>query len=51
MGLNESIKLALEIFKEVLGDKFDINRFNISYVKKNENKFKKLNKEEIGKFK
>lgn len=48
--LDDAIKLALEIFKEVLGDKFDAGRFNVAFIKKNEDKFKRLRLEEIKKF-
>jgi 20S proteasome alpha/beta subunit len=50
MTLNESAKMALGIFKEILGDDFDINRFNVAWIKKDEGKIKKLTKEEIKKF-
>jgi proteasome alpha subunit len=46
---DEGIKLALSIFKKVLGDKFDINRFNIGLIKTKEKKLKKLNVDEIKK--
>ena len=50
MKVEEGIKLCLEIFNEILGDKFDINRFNVAYVKKNENKMKRLKTEDLKKF-
>ena len=40
--IEEAIKLGLEIFKQVLGDKFDVQRFNIAYVKNNEDKLKRV---------
>jgi len=46
----EAIKLGLDIFKEVLGDKFDVNRFNIGYIKNTEEKLIKLKGDELGKF-
>jgi len=42
-----AIKLALKIFKDVLGDKFDISRFNVGVIKTDEKKLKKLSVEEI----
>jgi len=51
MGISEAVKLVLEIFKEVLGDKFDMQRFNIAYIKKDEEKLRKLTREEIKKYK
>ena len=46
----EAIKLGLDIFKEVLGDKFDINRFNIGYIKNDEEKLIKLKGDELERF-
>ena len=46
----EAIKLGLDIFREVLGDKFDVNRFNIGYVKNDEEKLTKLKGDELRKF-
>lgn len=47
---DEAIKLSLNIFKNVLGDKFDISRFNVGVIKMENNKLKKLTVEEIKKF-
>lgn len=46
----EAIKFCLGIFKKVLGDSYDINRFNIGVIKINDKKFKKINTEEIKRF-
>ena len=46
----EAIKFCLSIFKKVLGDSYDINRFNIGVIKINDKKFKKINSEEIKRF-
>jgi len=46
----EGIKLAIEIFKEILKDNFDIERFNIGVIKTETKKLKKLTKEEIKKY-
>ncbi|MEM0465774.1 MAG: archaeal proteasome endopeptidase complex subunit alpha [Candidatus Pacearchaeota archaeon] len=48
--IEEALKLCLEIFKEVLGDKFDIGRFNASLIKKGEGKIKRLKQEELKKY-
>ena len=48
--IEEGIKLAFKIFKTVLGEKFDIERFNVSFVKTDVGKLKKLSKEEVKKY-
>jgi len=50
MKIEEGIKLCFEIFKEVLGNKFDISRFNVSYVKTEEGKLKKIKTEDMKKY-
>jgi len=50
MKVEEGLKLAFDIFKEVLGDKFNIERFNAAYVKKNEDRLKRLKTEELKKY-
>ncbi len=50
MDTNEAIKMCLGIFKEILGEDFDINRFNVAVLKKDDERIKKLNKDEIKKF-
>ncbi len=32
LGIKEGVKLALEIFKEIKGDKFDISKFELAYI-------------------
>jgi proteasome alpha subunit len=51
MTIKESIKLGVNIFKTILGDKFNIQRFNIGYIENKEGKLRKLNKEEIANYK
>jgi len=51
MTIEQAIKLSLNIFKKVLGDNFDIQRFNIAYIKKEDGKLNRLNNNELGKFK
>lgn len=48
--IDDAIKLSLNIFKNVLGDKFDVSRFNVGIIKTENNKLKKLTIEEIKKF-
>ncbi len=50
MKIEDGIKLCFEIFNEILGNKFDINRFNVAYVKKNEDKMKRLKAEDLKKY-
>jgi len=51
ISVEQGIGLGLDIFKRILGDKFDIQRFNIAYIKTDGKKLRKLNKEEISKYK
>jgi len=46
MKCEEGIKLGLEIFKEILGDDFSIDRFDIGVIR-NDRKIKKLSRKEI----
>ncbi len=48
--IEEGFKLAFDIFKEVLGNKFDAERFSAAFIKKNEMTFKRLKLEEIKKY-
>ncbi|MEK6860060.1 MAG: archaeal proteasome endopeptidase complex subunit alpha [Nanoarchaeota archaeon] len=50
MKIEDGLKLAFEIFREVLGNKFDINRFNAGYIEKDKGRIKKLKMEEIKKY-
>lgn len=47
---NEAIKIALGIFKEVLKENFNLERFDIGVIKNKEDKLKKLSTEEIKEF-
>jgi proteasome alpha subunit len=49
LSCEQGIKLGLEIFKEILGEKFDIERFDIGEIKKDK-KLKKLSRQEVKKF-
>ncbi len=46
---DEAIKLALKIFKDVLKENFNIERFNIAVIKNSEEKLKKFTPEEVKK--
>ena len=48
--IEEGIKLGLGIFKEVLGEKFDLNRFNVAYIKKGEERLTRLGVDDIKKY-
>ena len=50
MKIEEGIKSCFEIFKEIQKDKFDINRFNLAFIRKNEGKINILKSEELKKF-
>ena len=47
MTIKKGVKLALDIFKEVQGDKFDIDRFELCYIDKNAGKIKRTEGEKI----
>ena len=47
LTIKKGIKLALEIFKEVKGDKFNINKFESAYIKSDEGKLKRLEGKEL----
>ena len=38
MSIEEGIKFALKIFKDILGKNYEINRFDVGYIKKEEEK-------------
>ncbi len=50
MKVEEAIKTAIGIFKEVLGEKFSADRINVGYIKKDEERIVKLNGEHLKKF-
>jgi 20S proteasome alpha/beta subunit len=47
MKINEGVKIALDIFKEMKGEKFDINKFEIAYLLKDDSKIKRKDGDEI----
>ncbi|MCK4552914.1 archaeal proteasome endopeptidase complex subunit alpha [Candidatus Pacearchaeota archaeon] len=50
LTISKGVKLALEIFKEIQGKNFDINRFELGYIENQEGKLKKLEAEKIKEF-
>ncbi len=49
LTIKKGVNLTLDIFKEIQGKKFNINRFELIYIAKEEGKLKKLEGEEINK--
>lgn len=47
--LKHGVKLAVEIFKEIKGDKFDLGKFELAYIEKHDEKIKRLEGKEIEK--
>jgi len=47
LTIKEGVKLVLEIFKEIQGKDFDIERFELGYIENEEGKLKKLEGEKI----
>lgn len=50
MEIEEALKLGLKIFKKLLGKNFDINRFDVAYIKTKEKSIKRLEGEELKKY-
>ncbi|MCF7910431.1 archaeal proteasome endopeptidase complex subunit alpha [Candidatus Pacearchaeota archaeon] len=48
LTIKKGIKIALDIFKEVQGEKFDINKFELAYIKVENKKINRLEGKEIG---
>lgn len=48
--IDDAIKLGLKTFKKILGEKFNLNRFDVGYIKTEEKKLKKLKREELEKY-
>lgn len=47
--IEQGIKLALSIFKRILGKNFSISRFEVAFIKKDEKKVKRLSGEALAK--
>jgi proteasome alpha subunit len=50
MTIEEGIKFALKIFKELLEKNFDLQRFDVGYIKTKDEKLVRLHGEELKKF-
>ena len=50
LNIKKGVKLALEIFKEVQGKSFDLERFELVYVKNEEGRLQRVNEVELREF-
>lgn len=50
LSIDGCVKLAMNIFKKILGKNFDIDRFEIAYIKTEERKFTRVIGEDIKRF-
>ena len=50
LTIKKGAKLALSIFKEIQGNRFNVNRFELSYIKKEDVKIVKVEREELKNF-
>ncbi len=50
MTIDEGIKFAMKIFRDMLEKNFDLNRFDVGYIKTKEEKLVRLHGEELKKF-
>lgn len=50
ISIEEGIKVALKIFKDILGKNFDVERFDVGYIKTNDKKLKRMSGEELKKY-
>ena len=49
LTIKKGINIALDIFKEIQGNKFDIKRFEVCYIKNTDSKMKRVEGEDIKK--
>jgi len=42
LTIQEGVKIALDIFREIQGDKFNLNTFEVGYISNKDNKIKRL---------
>jgi proteasome alpha subunit len=45
LTIKKGVKISLDIFKEVQGNKFNLNRFELSYIKSDKRKLKRVSEE------
>ncbi len=50
MTIEEGIKFAFKIFKEMMGKNFELERFDVGYVKKDDEKLVRLHGDELKKY-
>ena len=50
MSIDEGIRFVFKIFKEILGKNFDVERFEVGYVKTDEEKIIRMQGDELKKF-
>jgi proteasome alpha subunit len=50
LTIKQGVKLALNIFKELKGDKFDLDKFELAYLTSKEGKLEKLEGKELEEF-
>jgi len=50
MSIEAGLKLAINIFKRITGKSFDIERFEVAYIKQKEKQFTRLSSEELKKY-
>ncbi len=50
LTIKKGIKISLNIYEELLGDKFNLKRFELVYINKDISKIEKLQGDEIGSF-
>jgi|TARA_Y100000310_G_C20684279_1_gene817992 proteasome alpha subunit len=48
--IKKGVKFALDIFKEIQGNKFSMNKFELAYIKKDDSKIKELDGEKLKNF-
>ncbi len=50
LTIKKGVKIALEIFREIQEDKFNLNKFELDYIQNEEGKLIKLHEEELKEF-
>jgi proteasome alpha subunit len=50
LTIKEGVKIALDIFKEIQEDKFNLNRFEVAYIKNDAEKLERVVGEQLGEF-
>ena len=50
LTMKKGVKLALDIFKEIKGDKFNINKFELSYISSEDGKVNNIYEDKLDEF-